>query len=159
MLVKSGHFWPTAGGPERDPEAGSADSCLDQFTFLPPQIQALMKEFETIFTALKPTQKIEWRKAEGVVTLSIEIRGKETEFKLSPIYVEVVSLFQALRLPASAQPTPVPTSVVPAAVALSMEAIAEGAKETVDRIKPVVQFWVAKGVLREVEINKFIINE
>ena len=159
MLVKSGHFWPNAGVPERDPEAGSGDSCLDQFTFLPPQIQALMKEFETIFTALKPTQKIEWRKAEGVVTLSIEIRGKETEFKLSPIYVEVVSLFQALRLPASAQPTPVPTSVVPAAVALSMEAIAEGAKESVDRIRPVVQFWVAKGVLREVEINKFIINE
>ena len=117
-----------------------------------------MAEFERKFTELKPTQKIEWLRCEGVVTFSVLIRGKETEFRLSPIYVEVLSLFEPLGLPKS-----VPTSTQPAAclaptnvsVCLSLESIASGVSLSADQVKPVVQFWVSKGILREIEINKF----
>ena len=155
MLVKSAHFWPNSTVAD-DNDGDSASSSLDQFAYLPKSLLDLMREHERLFTELKPTQKIQWCRHEGVVTLSIEIRGKEVEFRLSPLYVEVLALFQNI-VAASPAATPVPAAIV--APTLSLEEIARAVKESRDRVKPVVQFWVSKNVIREQEINKFVINE
>jgi anaphase-promoting complex subunit 2 len=156
MLVKSAHFWPNKSSSTS--ESSEHETAQQQYPFLPEPIRDAMAEFERKFTELKPTQKIEWLRCEGVVTFSVLLRGKDTEFRLSPIYVEVLSLFEPLGLPKS-----VPTSTQPAAclaptnvtVCLSLESIASGVSLSADQVKPVVQFWVSKGILREIEINKF----
>lgn len=155
MLVKSGHFWPKSTVSD-DNDGDSSSSSLDQFAYLPKSLLDLMTEHERLFTELKPTQKIHWFRHEGVITLSIEIRGKEVEFRLSPLYVEVLALFQNI-VAASPAATPVPAASV--APTLSLEEIARAVKVSKDRVKPVVQFWVSKNVVREQEINKFVINE
>jgi hypothetical protein len=118
-----------------------------------------MKNFEREFTKLKPTQRIEWRKAEGVVTLSISLNGKETEFRLSPAYVEVLGLFTPLGVarsaPASTVASHSPIGQPPGSRTLSLEEMATLVKLPFEQIRPVVQFWVSKNVLREVQINQF----
>lgn len=126
-LVKSSHFWP----------AGAEEGCSsDAFGFLPPEMVTAMRNFEQNFTSLKPTQKIEWRKSEGLMTISVEINGRETEFRLAPLYVEVLYLFQSDEV-------------------LSLERVAERVRISTDAVKPVIQFWISRGILREIEINKF----
>ena len=155
MMVKSGHFWPTASSatPEGDDDFSSPHLGLESFAFLPAETVTLMREYERIFTQLKPTQRVEWRKGEGLMTISIaQKNGRESEFRLTPIYVEVLSLFEKISLPSSAiLPSP--------PVNLTLEAIATAVKLSVEKVRPVVQFWVARGILREIEINKFALNE
>ncbi len=163
MVVKSGHFWPSvASGADIDDE-GVQGNGVESFSFLPQETVSMMKEFERIYTDLKPTQRIEWRKAEGVMTISVQLRnGREAEFRLSPMYVEVLSLFEKISLPSSGS-APVSTLATPivgtASLGLTLEAIAASVKMSVDAVRPVVLFWVSKGILREVEINKFSLNE
>jgi hypothetical protein len=163
VLILSKHFWPDriVGGDDElvDEDHGVG---LEKFGFLPQEILILMKEFETIFNQIKPTQRIEWKKNEGVVTVLINIRGKDIEFKVSPLHLEVLSLFNKLCV--STTTTPVTSSVSPENCAspipsMTTEEIAKRTKLAVDQTKSIVSFWVAKGILREIEINRFIINE
>jgi anaphase-promoting complex subunit 2 len=158
MMVKSGHFWPSKSFGKEGDDDGEAGGGLEAFSFLPSETQNLMREYERIYTQLKPTQRVEWRRAEGVMTISItQKNGRETEFRLSPIFVEILSLFEKISLPVSASAV-MSASMVPS-VTLSLEAIATAVKLPVESVRPVVQFWVAKGILREIEINKFVLNE
>ena len=160
MLVKSSHFWPTNNGTGMDVPSDPSDATttIESFSFLPPETVGLMSSFERSFTNLKPTQKIEWRKTEGLVTIGVQLTpgGREVEFRLSPVYVEVLSLFEKISLPTSSV---VASSVHSPHRILSLEAVAEAVKLPPQSVRPVVQFWVSKGILREVEINKFSINE
>ena len=164
MVVKSAHFWPTGSQQTTtatEEDAGITDAGLEAFSFLPPETTSLLREYERAFTQLKPTQRVEWRKNEGVVTISIQQSrgGKEVEFRLSPIYVEVLSLFQRISLPAaSGEDGSVPPSPK-SSTALSLEAIAGTVKMSVEAVRPVVQLWISKAILREIEINKFVLNE
>ena len=165
MIVKSSHFWPSTRlcSSSDDPSSSySSSSSEQQFPFLPPAIQQVMREYEAMYTRMKPTQKLEWKSTEGLVTLSIKTasNNKEMEFRLSPIFVQVLALFQpTIGLPKSA-----PDSVQPTAMfnnsptCLSMDAIAGSVPwVSTDRVRSVVQFWVSKGVLREVQINNYTI--
>lgn len=164
MIVKSGHFWPSTllCSSSDDLSYSSSSMSEQQFPFLPPAIQQVMREYEAMYTRMKPTQKLEWKSTEGLVTLSIKTasNNKEMEFRLSPIFVQVLALFQpTIGLPKSA-----PDSVQPTAIfhnsptCLSMDAIASSVPwVSADRVRSVVQFWVSKGVLREVQINNYTI--
>ena len=158
-VVKSGHFWPSNSNRI---ELGFGESGIDQFSFLPTELQSAMREFEQEYTKLKPTQRVEWCKSEGLVTLSVTINGKETEFKLSPMYVEVLGMFTDLGLARSAPPSTVPGPAPighAGAKIFSVEEISQNVKLPIDQVRPVVQFWVSKNVLREVQINQFTIIE
>jgi anaphase-promoting complex subunit 2 len=133
MIVKSAHFWPITEDPIGELMAG-------QFEYLPEHIRDQMTAHERTFTELKPTQKIQWCKNEGIVSFSVEIKGKETHFRLSPLYIHVLSLFQS-------------------SISLSVEEVARQAGEPTEKIKSVIQFWISRNILRETEINKYVINE
>ena len=146
-FVLTKHCWPASLCPESDEEG---------IAFLPPSLQRTMSQFETAFTELKPTQKLRWLTSEGLVCLGIELRGREIEFRVSPVHVQVLSLFQPIGVLVSAASSPLSAS---APVALSAEAIAGAIKAPLDKAKSIIQFWSAKGVLREVEINRFVLAE
>jgi len=171
VLILSKHFWPKQivgegdGGDDGDIEgSASRNKSIDQFKFLPIEIQNCLSEFENFFTSFKPTQRIEWKKEEGVVVASVNIRDKDFEFRVSPLYIEVLSLFQNLAVISSASSSVANTPIVTAAAtkmpqSLSTEDIAGQTQIPPEKVKSIINFWVSKGILREIEINKFLINE
>ena len=167
-LILSKHFWPSriVGGTETgdddmgDSGSSSSISVEDQFKFLPVEILSVMKEYEKLFTEMKPTQRLEWKRTEGIVVIQVSIRGREFEFRVSPLYVEVLSLFQSLAVASSASSSPIVTSVAPTcASSLTIEEIAKSIKEPNEKVRQIVAFWISKNVLREIDINKYVINE
>jgi anaphase-promoting complex subunit 2 len=172
-LILSKHFWPSKllGGENDDSESGSEDmlgsggkSVDEQFKFLPKEIRAVMTEYEKSFSTFKPTQRLDWIRTEGIVVIQVIVRGKEYEFKVSPLYVEVLSLFQQLAVSASASSSPIITSTVPTnpllpAASLTIEEIGKSIQQPNDKVRQIVSFWVSRNILREIDINKFIINE
>ena len=167
-LILSKHFWPSriVGGSDNADDGGEDESgnntvsVEDQFKFLPPEILAVMKEYEKLFTEMKPTQRLEWKRNEGIVVIQVCIRGKDIEFRVSPLYVEVLSLFQSLAVASSASSSPIVTSIpLSSPSSLTIEEIARSIKEPNEKVRQIVGFWVTKNVLREIDINKFVINE
>lgn len=170
-LVLSKHFWPSriVGGssadgtddPDDDSGASSSVSVEDQFKFLPPEILALMKEYEKLFTEMKPTQRLEWKRTEGIVVIQVNIRNRDYEFRVSPLFVEVLSLFQSLAVASSTSSSPVVSSAVISgpSSSLTIEEIAKSIQQPNEKVRQIVTFWVSKNILREIDINKFVINE
>jgi anaphase-promoting complex subunit 2 len=158
-FILSKYFWPII----KDDDSTDYPTTADQFSFFPPELLALMRDYEEAFTEIKPTQRLQWRKDEGVVTISVEIRDKTIDFRVTPVHVQVLSCFvDALAVSSSAAGTPATTAVVPPSQmipVLSMEDLVARTKLTMDKVKPVVQFWVSRGILRESQINRYIINE
>lgn len=169
MIVKSGHFWPCTFSSNIGESSSSHVNGGGAFSFLPEAVQETMREYERLFTELKPTQKIEWNRTEGVVTLGIQMNNdgavgcqRETEFRVSPIHVQVLALFQPrMDLVKSAPESVEPSPTLPGGSvnSLSIESIASAVCLATDQVKAVLQFWVSRNVLREIEINKYAIAQ
>lgn len=127
-LVLTKHSWPVSQNWEDD-----------NVSFLPESVLEEMKNFELNFTRLKPTQKLHWIKSQGVVTIELEKdNGIKMTFTVTPIHLHVLSIFG--------------DSV------LSIEEISAKISENMETTKSVVQFWSSKNILREIQINQFIIT-
>jgi hypothetical protein len=157
-LILSKHFWPSKIVGDSTDEPDGSSNCGDQFKFLPPEILTVMKEYEKLFTELKPTQRLEWKRSEGIVVIQINIRNRDYEFRVSPLFVEVLSLFQSLAIAScSAKSSPLISASAPSS--MTIEDIAKSIQQPNETVKQIVAFWVSKNVLREIDINRFVINE
>lgn len=158
-LILSKHFWPSRiVGDDNTDDQDNSSSCNDQFKFLPQEILSVMKEYEKLFTELKPTQRLEWKRTEGIVAIQISIRNRDYEFRVSPLFVEVLSLFQTLAIASSStNSSPLLSAASPSS--LTIEDIGKSIQQPNDKVKQIVAFWVSKNILREIDINRFIINE
>ena len=126
-LILSRHYWPSGSSPSlTNNKAG----------LLPAAVEELLNQYAELFKKMKPNQRLEWRRSEGVLLISVEMKGESRDFRVSPIHVAVLNPFQSCE-------------------SHSVESISRKVDVPAETVKRLLSFWVVQGVLREVDVNTY----
>ncbi|KAJ2025758.1 Anaphase-promoting complex subunit 2 [Coemansia sp. S85] len=111
----------------------------EQFA-MPREMADIQNKYAGMYEVLKPARKLEWRDALGSVTLQIELADRTVSVSAKPSQAAV--LFALQETPAMAL----------AELAQKMECSEEFALSR-------VRFWLARGIVREIDANVFEVVE
>ncbi|KAJ2708472.1 hypothetical protein H4R19_004730, partial [Coemansia spiralis] len=106
-----------------------AAAALEQFV-LPLPMAAMRERYAAEYESLKPARKLEWRDAQALVTLRVQLEGRAMEIDVRPAQAAVLFAFQDR------------PSLAQAEVAQALECSEEF-------VLPRLRFWQTRGVLRE----------
>ncbi|KAJ2771509.1 Anaphase-promoting complex subunit 2 [Coemansia nantahalensis] len=122
--VVSRQFWPASAAAQ------------EQAVVLPPQMAAMRERFAAEFEALKPARKLEWRDAQALVTLRVQLEDRAIEVEVRPAQAATLFAFQD-------RP------------ALTLAEVAQALECAEDFALPRLRFWQTRGVLRETRPGVF----
>lgn len=109
---------------------------LNTDTFsIPPEVEALQGNYSTAFEAIKPTRKLTWLQALGLVTVELQLKDRIIQEDVQTWQASVIYAFQS---PAS-----------DASVTLTIDHLATTLSMERPLLLAALTFWVGKLVLRE----------
>ncbi|KAJ2158963.1 Anaphase-promoting complex subunit 2 [Coemansia sp. RSA 552] len=106
-----------------------------QYT-MPPQIAGARERYAELFEAMKPARKLEWRDAQSEVSLHIELGDRKVDVTVRPDQAAVLFAFQETGR-------------------TSLDDLVHTLECSEDFALSRVRFWVARGMLREVDAQVF----
>uniref|UniRef100_A0A2P2I5F3 Anaphase-promoting complex subunit 2 n=1 Tax=Hirondellea gigas TaxID=1518452 RepID=A0A2P2I5F3_9CRUS len=124
-MIVSGLFWP---------------AFKEESIELPERAQEYIKQYNELFTKLKPNRKLSWKPHLGQVELEIELRNRTLDLRVSPGHATVLMAFEE-------KPR------------LTLQEITLEAKTTSSTVRKLVSFWVGQGVLKEVSPDVYEVCE
>jgi len=120
---------------------------LNTETFsIPPEVEALQTNYSTAFEAIKPTRKLTWLQALGLVTVELHLQDRTI---LEDVHTWQASVIYAFQDPPSSS-TPATRTIDTLTTALSMEH---------PLLLAALTFWVGKLVLRELSPGTYQVLE
>ncbi|KAJ2862495.1 Anaphase-promoting complex subunit 2 [Coemansia erecta] len=111
----------------------------EQFA-MPTEMADIVDKYASVYRLLKPARTLEWRTAQGYVSLDIELADRTLELTVRPAHAAVLFAFQE-------QST------------LALGDLARILECTEGFALPRVRFWQARGVVRETAPNTFAVVE
>jgi anaphase-promoting complex subunit 2 len=127
-LIISRHYWPNA----------QSSAATGQRSFLPASLESLLDEYAKAFRTMRPSQRLEWRRDQGLVDMSVEFAdGLVSDFRVTPVQAAVLSVFEE------------------EISGCSVEELAKRLHVSSEATKRELQFWVNQGILAEVDVNRY----
>ncbi|KAF9204009.1 Anaphase-promoting complex subunit 2 [Haplosporangium sp. Z 27] len=112
----------------------------DEDLKLPKPFQQLLESYNTAFEISKPAQKLVVFPSLGVVDLELELGDRVINVKITPIHAAIIQLFED-------QDT------------WMLSDISEKLQVPEDNLEQKIQFWLRKGVLREINRRQYQLVE
>lgn len=112
---------------------------------IPPEVEALQENYSAAFEAIKPTRKLTWLQALGLVTVELHLKDRIIQEDVHTWQASVIYAFQS-----STSNAPVTLTVDHLAATLSMER---------SLLLAALTFWVGKLVLRESAPDTYTVLE
>lgn len=135
-LMLSYTFWPTMLRKEEYPSMR-----------LPKQLEGTLEEYAKLYSQVKHTRSLSWKRSRGTVELKMILRDRIVELEVSPLQTAIIFCFQDDEL----------ASQHPARKTITELSLAVEVPEDVVR-KNLVHF-IAKGLLHEVRTNVYEVLE
>lgn len=132
-LILSRHYWPTALAKEDDPSFK-----------LPPVLEEALADYSRMYARVRAKRSLHWKRAQGRIDVTIQLADRALKLEVTPMHLSVLSCFD---------------SEAGQAAQLSLQDVVTQLELPEAQVRKRLNFWVSKGVLREVATGVFEVQE